>query len=51
LLQLAGLFSVISWLGHELFDLLAGENPARLGLEAEGQCVGMDAGMAACQGL
>jgi hypothetical protein len=51
LLQLGRLLSVFSWLGQELFDLLTGENPARLGLEAQGQRVGVDAWMAAGQGL
>jgi hypothetical protein len=42
---------VVSWLGQELFDLLAGEDPARLGLEVEGQRVGMETWMAAGQDL
>jgi len=51
LLQLGRLVSAVSWLGQELFDLLAGEHPARLGLEAQGQRVGVEAWMAAGQGL
>jgi len=45
------LLTVISWLGQELFDLLAAESPASLGLEAQGQRVGMGAGVAAGQNL
>ena len=51
LLQLGVLFSVVSWLGQELFDLLTAENPARLSLEAQSERVGMGAGITASQNL
>ena len=51
LLQLGSLLLVVSWLGQELLDLLAGESPARLGLEAQGQRVRVCAGMTASERL
>ena len=45
------LFSVVFWLGQELFDLLTAENPARLSLKAQSQRVGMGAGITASQNL
>jgi hypothetical protein len=44
LLQLGGLLAVLFWLGQELFELLAAQNPSRLGLKAQGQRVGMGSG-------
>jgi hypothetical protein len=45
------LLSPIHWLGQQLLDLLPAQDPARLSLEAQGQCVRVCTGMAPSEHL
>jgi hypothetical protein len=45
------MLSPIRWLGQQLLDLLPAQDPARLCLEAQGQCVGVCTGMTASERL
>ncbi len=43
--------ALVRWLGQQLFDLLAAQDPARLSLEAQGKRVRMCTGMTASERL